>query len=79
MIRPNFTFDGEEPGASFAERMDRLGLAHAPVEGSWWHAARYPLNPGMESISMDGKPVVARRLIDICGDGHRRRTLGGGA
>jgi Rieske 2Fe-2S family protein len=65
MIRPNFTFEGAESGTSFAERMDRLGLAHAPVEGSWWHAARYPLNPGMESISMDGKPVVARRLIDI--------------
>jgi glycine betaine catabolism A len=68
-IRPNFTFEGGQPGASFAERMDSIGLAHAPLEGGWWHAARYPLNPGMESISMDGKPVVARRLLDCVATG----------
>jgi Rieske 2Fe-2S family protein len=70
MIRPNFTFDRDPHGElSFAERMDRLGLTHAPAEGSWWHSARYPLNAGMESISMDGKPVVARRLIDSAATG----------
>jgi Rieske 2Fe-2S family protein len=48
----------------FALRMNELGLPHTPVEGSWWYTERYALNPGMETISMDGKPVVKRRLID---------------
>lgn len=49
----------------FEERMERLGLSTAAHEGTWWHVERYPLNPGMESISADGAPVVARRLIDL--------------
>jgi glycine betaine catabolism A len=48
-----------------AERVERLGLSTAEEFGSWWHVERYPLNPGMESISMDGKPVVSRRLIEL--------------
>jgi glycine betaine catabolism A len=48
-----------------AARMEQLGLTTGPVQGSWWHAERYALNPGMESISADGKPVVSRRLIGI--------------
>lgn len=54
-----------EHNRRFAARMERLGLSTAGVHGSWWYAERYPLNPGMESISMDGKPVVSRRLIGI--------------
>ena len=45
--------------------MERLGLSTKPVQGSWWHAERYALNAGMESISPDGKPVVSRRLTGI--------------
>jgi Rieske 2Fe-2S family protein len=48
-----------------ADRVERLGLSTAEAFGSWWHVERYPLNPGMESISMDGKPVVGRRLIGV--------------
>jgi len=48
-----------------AERVERLGLSTAEASGSWWHVERYPLNPGMESISTDGRPVVSRRLIEI--------------
>jgi Rieske 2Fe-2S family protein len=48
-----------------AEKVERLGLSTAEAFGSWWHVERYPLNPGMESISMDGKPVVSRRLIGV--------------
>jgi Rieske 2Fe-2S family protein len=54
-----------ESAREFASRMSQLGLSAAPVEGAWWHAERYALNPGMESISRDGKPVVARRLGEI--------------
>jgi Rieske 2Fe-2S family protein len=58
-------FHETEHHRKFADRMARLGLSMAPVEGTWWHAERYPLNPGMESLSMDGGAAVARRLIVI--------------
>jgi glycine betaine catabolism A len=48
-----------------AQRVERLGLSTAEAYGNWWHVERYPLNPGMESISVDGKPVVSRRLIGL--------------
>jgi Rieske 2Fe-2S family protein len=41
------------------------GKLREALQSSWWHAGRYPLNPGMESISMDGKPLVRRRLVAI--------------
>ena len=58
-------FGDSEHFRGFAARMRQLQLSTAPVEGMWWHAERYPLNPGAESLSMDGKPVVTRRLVDI--------------
>ena len=58
-------FADSEHFRGFAARMNQLGLSTAPVEGTWWHAERYPLNPGIESLSMDGKAVVARWLVDI--------------
>jgi glycine betaine catabolism A len=48
-----------------AQRVERLGLSTAEAYGNWWHVERYPLNPGMESISVAGKPVVSRRLIGL--------------
>lgn len=47
---------------SFAEMMERSGLPHEAVEGSWWQLARFALNPGSTSISMDGAPVCAKPL-----------------
>jgi Rieske 2Fe-2S family protein len=61
-IEPGFAFNDSEHNLRFAARVAELGLSTAPVQGAWWHAGRYPLNPGMESVSMDGKPVVARQL-----------------
>jgi glycine betaine catabolism A len=57
--------DRLEYNLRLAEKVERLGLSTAEAFGSWWHVERYPLNPGMESISMDGKPVVSRRLIGL--------------
>lgn len=54
-------------GQIFAETMDGLGLPHAAIEGSWWQIARFALNPGCSSISMDGKPVCTRPLTGING------------
>jgi glycine betaine catabolism A len=72
VIEPGFTFGGSEHTREYAARMSRLGLSTEFVCGSWWQGGRYPLNPGMESLSMDGKPVVSRRLIDV-----QEREIGG--
>jgi glycine betaine catabolism A len=58
-------FGDTEHHRRFAARMRQLGLSTTPVEGTWWYAERYPLNPGMESLSIDGRAVVARRLVGI--------------
>jgi glycine betaine catabolism A len=58
-------FGDTEYDRGFAARMGKIGLSTTPVEGTWWHAERYALNPGMESISMDGNAAVARRLVGI--------------
>jgi Rieske 2Fe-2S family protein len=55
------------PSHSFAETMDALGVPHAAIEGSWWQLARFALNPGCSSISMDGQPVCAKPLTSLNG------------
>jgi Rieske 2Fe-2S family protein len=49
----------------FEARMEELGLPHASIEGSWWQLARFALNPGCSSISMDGQPVSAKPLTTL--------------
>jgi len=61
----HFDFTGDEHAASFDRRMADVGLDTTPREGDWWQVARFPLNPGIESMSMDGKPCVGRRMIDV--------------
>jgi Rieske 2Fe-2S family protein len=62
-IKPGFDFGDDEHNRRFAEKMRGLGLRSEPVEGGWWHAGRYPLNPGIETISLDGNAVVNRRMV----------------
>lgn len=52
---------------AFDETMDALGLPHAVIEGSWWQLARFALNGGCSSISMDGQPVCTKSLTDLNG------------
>lgn len=54
--------------AAFNDRMIDLGLGVGPVEGDWWQAMRFPLNPGCSSMTMNGQPAVGRWMCDI-GDG----------
>jgi Rieske 2Fe-2S family protein len=49
--------------AAYVEAMRGIGLAVGPEVGSWWHVGRYPLNPGVESVSPDGRAVVKSRLF----------------
>jgi Rieske 2Fe-2S family protein len=64
-IKPGFDFGDDEHTLRFEARMAQLGLSTTSLAGTWWHAGRYPLNPGIDSISADGQAVVNRRLIDI--------------
>ena len=47
---------------TFGVRMAEQGLPTGPVEGAWWQAGRFPLNPGTQSLTMDGRPCVARTI-----------------
>ena len=53
---------------AFAARTQAMGLPGSPAEGDFWQAGRFALNPGMTSMTMDGRPVVKRTLGRV-GDG----------
>jgi len=46
----------------FRERMAARGLENGPEEGPWWQAARFSLNPGCVSFSLDGGRCVSRTM-----------------
>ena len=53
---------------SFAARMAEQGLVSGPVQGPWWEAGRFSLNPGVRSMTMNGEPCV-KRTIGHVGNG----------
>jgi Rieske 2Fe-2S family protein len=54
--------------ANFERRMTELGLPGLPAEDHWWQAARFPLNEGAVSMTMDGSRAVAKLMCPV-GDG----------
>ena len=58
----------KEVSQAFDARMAAQGLPTGPFEGPWWQAGRFPLNEGTQSLTMDGKPCVARAMGQL-GDG----------
>lgn len=56
------TAEQQEVSAVFDARMAEQGLPTGPVEGAWWQAGRFPLNAGVQSLTMDGRPCVARTI-----------------
>lgn len=62
MVR-NFDTVRNPEAVAFAAQMDALGLPHAAIEGSWWQLARFALNPGSSTISMDGQPVCTKPIV----------------
>jgi len=52
---------------AFDARMAELGLPSQQVGESWWDAARFPLNPGMKAMSMDGDFDVAKLMLEADG------------
>jgi glycine betaine catabolism A len=71
-VGQGFSFGDDEHTRRYFERLAGLGLPTTAEQGSWWQSGFYPLNPGIETISMDGQPVVKRRLID-----SKDKELGG--
>ncbi len=53
---------------TFAAQLDELGIPHDPVEGPWWQVARFALNEGTNSISMDGQHL-SKKLLYAGNDG----------
>lgn len=52
-----------EKTARFQNRMAAAGLPIGPSNGPWWQAERFPLNDGTVSLSMDGQPAVAKKMV----------------
>jgi Rieske 2Fe-2S family protein len=64
--RKNWTEDDrKEVTDAFHARMAEQGLPSHQVEGTWWQAGRFPLNAGMQSLTMDGRPCVARTVGQV--------------
>lgn len=53
--------------ARFAERMRAAGLPIGPADGDWWQAMRFPLNPGVVSMTQSGKPSSAKAMVPAYG------------
>jgi glycine betaine catabolism A len=71
-VGQGFSFGDTEHVGLYFERLAALGLPIQAELGDWWQSGFYPLNPGIESVSMDGRPVVSRRLVE-----SDERELGG--
>ncbi len=66
VFRRSLTADEQqEIAAGFASRMAEQGLATGPIRGAWWEAGRFPLNPGVQSMTMDGRPCVSRPIGQV--------------
>jgi glycine betaine catabolism A len=58
----DFDYSDASTLAKFNARMAGLGLPVGPVEEDWWQAMRFPLNENCVTLSMDGKPIVAKPM-----------------
>jgi len=63
-----FDYNGAEFARIFDERMTELALPSGPIGEDWWQAVRFPLNPGMLSMTMDGQPA-SKVLMCKSGEG----------
>ncbi|MDO1583226.1 aromatic ring-hydroxylating oxygenase subunit alpha [Rhizobium oryzicola] len=64
-ITPDFSAEDAARSNAYREKMARLGLSVGPADGSWWQIARFPLNDGVCSMSLDGKIVVSKPLCNL--------------
>lgn len=64
----HFDFGEDRTADDFAARIGALGLPMGPYGEAWWQAMRFPLNPGMKSMTIDGELAVRKLMVDR-GDG----------
>ncbi len=57
----------EHGESAFQAQMRAAGLDQPSVESDWWQVGRIPLIEGAVSFSMDGTPLVSKRLTDLNG------------
>jgi glycine betaine catabolism A len=62
-----FDYGGADHAAQFEARMAEAGLPCGPVGEDWWQAIRFPLNPGMISMTTDGQPAVKKLMCKTGG------------
>ena len=63
----HFDFGQDAANQKFEADMAEHGLETDAVEGDWWQIARFHLNEGSNSISMDGQRVVNKLMCDVNG------------
>jgi Rieske 2Fe-2S family protein len=63
-VRAHFAADEAGRVDRFNARMQAAGLPVGPSMGEWWQAIRFPLNDGVTSMTMDGKHVVSRLMVE---------------
>jgi glycine betaine catabolism A len=64
-ITPEFSAEDAADMHAYRTRMASHGLDVGPADGSWWGIARFPLNDGAVTMSLDGAPLVKKRVVDI--------------
>ena len=60
-------FPDSEARTPFMQRMQQLGFETAGHSADWWKTGRIRLSDGFASFSIDGKPLVNKRLNDANG------------
>lgn len=60
-----FDYGGAEYAAKYEARMAELGLPVGPIGEDWWQAVRFPLNPGMISMTVDGTPASKKLMVPV--------------
>jgi glycine betaine catabolism A len=63
----HFDFGENEANKKYEATMAEHGLETEAVEGDWWQVARFHLNEGSNSISMDGKQAVKKLMCEANG------------
>ncbi len=60
----NYEAAGDARVLAFNDRVASLGFPAGSEAGDWWQVARFPLNEGMVSLTLDGQPAAKRPLCD---------------
>ncbi len=64
-VSANFDYGDEAARQEgYNARMAGLGLAVGPAEEAWWQAIRFPLNEGVQSMTIDGKLAVRKLMVE---------------